>query len=223
MNALIRWVLDLIYPPRCMLCHKLIPDSDKMMCSECEKKTPTVYDGDRSVPFFEKTCAAFYYEGDLREAILRYKFHGMRTYDSQFGMWMADKIEKQLEGAYDVVSWVPCSAMRRWRRDYDQAELLARVVARKLGVPCVRTLKKIKHNPKQSTITGEAKRKANVLGVYRVVAPKMVSGRRILLIDDVLTTGATLSECGKTLRLAGAVDPVCAVLAVAREKTDEVR
>ena len=97
----------------------------------------------------------------------------------------------------------------------DGTKLLAEAVGRELGLEPVQTLKKIRHNPKQSRTADPAKRRANVLGVYQAVHPERFHGKRILLVDDVLTTGATLSECGKTLRIAGAEELVCAVIAVA--------
>lgn len=77
-------------------------------------------------------------------------------------------------------------------------------------------LKKIRNNPAQSGISTPEKRRANVLGVYRAVNPELIQGKNILLIDDVLTTGATMSECCRTLLDAGAAQVSCAALACAR-------
>ena len=99
---------------------------------------------------------------------------------------------------------VPVSAKRRRSRGYDQTELLAHAVARELELPCTQTLQKIRHNPAQSSQRDAAARRANVLGAYRAVSPERFAGRSVLLIDDILTTGATLSECSRVLLTAGA-------------------
>lgn len=220
MNPFLRWVLDLIYPPKCMLCHRLLESSDQAICSKCGHELPE-YDGPlRKVQYYEKAVAPFFYEEPIRDAILRFKFHGMQSYAGQFAAWMAVWVRDHLEGDYDVISWVPCSRRRRWTRGFDQAELLARSLAKELNVPVCGTLEKTKHNPKQSTLADAARRRANVLGVYRAVMPQSWMGKRILIIDDVLTTGSTLSECGKVLRMAGSGDLTCAVIAAARREKE---
>lgn len=220
MNPVLRWLLDLIYPPKCMLCHRLLESSDSAVCGACGQELPE-YDGPlRKVPYYEKVVAPFFYEEPVRGAVLRFKFHGMQTYAGQFAAWMAVWIRDYLSGTFDVISWVPCSRRRRWTRGFDQSELLAMELAKLLDVPVCCTLKKVKHNPKQSTLTDAARRRANVLGVYRAVQAEQWIGKRVLIVDDVLTTGSTLSECGKVLRMAGSGDLVCAVIAAARREKE---
>jgi len=211
-----KWLLDLIYPPKCMLCHKLMKDSDEKVCGKCLNDLPEYDNTGRTVRHFEKVVVPFYYEGYMRDAILRYKFGGVKAYSTQFAKWMCAHIVIQMQGMFDMISWVPCSRRRRWVRGYDQSRLLAEAIAKELGVPCICTLKKIRHTPKQSKQKDEARRRANVLGAYKAVAPESFCDKRILLVDDVLTTGATMSECGKTLLIAGSGDLVCAVIAAAR-------
>ena len=216
MKAFVGWFLDLLYPPRCMLCHKLMDDSDEVTCGRCDYDLPE-YDGaPKKVRFFEKTSVVFHYKDYISDAIKRYKFYGLKSYCTQFAKWMCVRINGELAGKYDLISWVPCSAIRRWTRGFDQSERLAKELSRMLNVPCICTLKKIKNTPKQSRQTDDAKRRANVLGAYKVVDPERIRDKKILLIDDVLTTGSTMSECGKMLRLAGSGDLVCAVIASAR-------
>ena len=208
--------LDLFYPPKCMFCGGLIERSDICACEECLcSQLPEAEEPMPDVQFFEKCTAVFQYKPPVSDAIIRFKFHGMASYADTFGKWLAGSVRDRLEGRYDIISWVPCSKRRVWTRGYDQAKLLAQVLSNELGVEAVQTLKKIRHNPKQSRTNDPAKRKANVLGVYQAVAPDTFRGKRILMVDDVLTTGATLSECGKTLQIAGAEELVCAVVAVA--------
>lgn len=220
MKALVRWLLDLIYPPKCMLCRRLLESSDQILCLRCGFDLPEWEGPLRKVPYYEKAVAPFYYKGTVRDAILRFKFHGMQPYARQFAQWMAVWVRDHLQGQFELITWVPCSRRRRWSRGFDQAQLLAKALGEELAVPVFRTLEKVKHNPKQSTIADGARRRANVLGVYRAVQPERFSGKRILVVDDVLTTGSTLAECGKVLRIAGSGDLVCAVIAAAGQEKE---
>ncbi len=209
-------LLDLLFPPKCMFCGKIMETSDAPYCDGCLLSgLPEAEEPLPEVQFYEKCTAVFRYKEPVIGAVLRFKFQGMASYADAFGGWMAASVRDRLEGRYDLISWVPCSRRRIWSRGYDQAKLLAEAMGRELGIEPVQTLKKIRHNPKQSQTADPARRRANVLGVYEAVRPEQFRGKRILLVDDVLTTGATLSECGKTLRIAGAEELVCAVLAVA--------
>ena len=129
---------------------------------------------------------------------------------------MAQCVHDHLDGRYDLITWVPLSDRRKRERGYDQAFLLASAAALELGDVAVETLRKERNTDPQSGITEDAQRRANVLGAYTPVDPELVAGKRVLLIDDVVTTGSTLSECARTLRTMGAEDVVCAALARAR-------
>ena len=118
---------------------------------------------------------------------------------------------------FDCLTWVPVSRLRKFRRGYDQVELLAKAVGRELGMTPVPLLKKVRHNRPQSGITDSARRRANVLGAYREVDREAVSGKRILLLDDILTTGATAGECARVLLTCGAKEIHCAAVAAARK------
>lgn len=98
-------------------------------------------------------------------------------------------------------------------RGYNQAELLAKEISKKVGVEYLPTLKKIRHNTAQSTIKDSKQRAANVIGAYRVVDAEKVKGKYILLVDDVVTTGSTVSECARILKKSGAKAVYCLTLA----------
>lgn len=221
MSGWLMWLLDLLFPPKCMICLRLLESSEQRVCERCLQELPE-FDGPlRKVDYFEKTVAPLYYEDNVREAVLRFKFQGMSSYGEQFAKWMAIWVRDQLVDQYDLITWVPCSNRRRWTRGYDQAELLAKALAKELHADVFRTLEKTVHNRKQSRQKSAAHRRANVLGVYRAFHPERFQGKKILLVDDVLTTGATLSECGKVLRIAGSGELVCAVIAVVRQENKE--
>lgn len=134
---------------------------------------------------------------------------------------LAMKLSETHPEGFDILTWVPISKLRKLRRGYDQVQLLADTVGGELGMQPVCLLKKIRNNPPQSGITGSAQRRANVLGVYQITQAELVQGKRILLLDDVITTGATLSECARVLLTAGAKEVHCGAVAVARHNSNK--
>ena len=130
---------------------------------------------------------------------------------------MAQCVQDHLAGRYDLITWVPLSRARLRQRGYDQAMLLASAAALELDDVAAETLCKVRDTEAQSGLgKNDASRRANVLSAYQVTDPALVEGRRVLLIDDIVTTGSTLSECARVLRTAGATDVVCAALARSR-------
>lgn len=149
--------------------------------------------------------------------MIRFKFRGMTAYAKYYGKLLADCIRQNLDGRYDLITWAPLSDKRLSERTYDQAALLAMAAALELNDVAVETLNKT-DIPAQSGINGAEKRKANVIGAYSVKDAELVADKRILIIDDIVTTGSTLSECARTLLMAGAEDVVCATLARTEKK-----
>ena len=209
-------LLDLLFPPKCVFCQRLLAENETELCTRCRRELPETQKEIKRGEFFSSCICVYDYEGLVRESVLRFKFGGMRQYAGAYGRLLAMRLLRQKE-QYDLVSWVPVSAKRRRSRGYDQTELLAHAVAKELELPCTQTLQKIRHNPAQSSQRDAAARRANVLGAYRAVSPERFAGRSVLLIDDILTTGATLSECSRVLLTAGASSVVCAALAATPE------
>lgn len=205
----------LLFPPRCVLCRRFLTKEETDLCRHCREHAPEVTKEKFKYSFIARWCAVWYYKDDPRKSLLRYKFGRRRSYAAIYGRLLAMKLQRTGMDGFDVLTWVPVSALRRWKRGFDQTEALALAVARELGVPAVKALKKIRHTPPQSGIRNAAARRANVLGAYKVTQTDAVRGKTVLLLDDILTTGATISECAKTLCLAGAESVSCAVVAVA--------
>jgi len=216
---LYHWLMALLFPPRCVLCRKLLKKEETDLCRDCRLDAPFFPDTKRRLQFLDSFAAVWYYERNVRGSLLRFKFHGARSYASSYGRLLAMKLRQQYPEGFDVLTWVPVSRLRRLRRGYDQVELLARAVGRELDMVPVSTLKKIRHNRQQSRIADAAQRRANVLGAYRITDSAQIRGKRILLLDDILTTGATVGEAGRILLTAGAKEVHCAALAAARKQT----
>lgn len=208
---------ELLFPSQCAFCGRVMETAYLQICDPCAKQLqppPAARRGD----FFATCISALPYDDLVRKSVIRLKMKGKRTCAETFGRLMAAQIRQKLEGHYDVITWVPVAGLRRIRRGYDQDQLMAAVIAETLGQPAEQLLKKRRLNRTQSTIHDAAQRRSNVANVFQVVRKEAVAGKRILLIDDVITTGATLSECSRVLLLAGAEKVVCATYAAANRK-----
>ncbi len=209
-------ILDLRYPPKCPFCGHLL-EKGQLLCPECEGKLPWL-SGNRAEREVELTggCVSVVeYDDRVKRAVHAFKFHGKSARSGAFGLLIAQCVKDQGITA-DLITWPPLPKKRLRERGYDQAQLLAEKVGKELGLPVVRALKK-EHRPAQSEQNDKAARRANVLGAYTAVNAEAFRGKRVLLVDDVTTTGSTLSECAKVLRLAGAKAVVCATLARAEK------
>ena len=205
----------LLFPPKCVLCGRILDSNELDLCRACRENAPECTTKGIKLPFVDSWMALWHYEDQVRRSILRYKFYRKRHYALSYGRLLAMKLLREREDVYDIVTWVPISRWRKLRRGYDQVELLAQAVCAELGALPVPCLKKIRHNRAQSRIVGQAHRRANVMGVYDVVEKERFRGKRILLLDDIITTGATVRECALVLLTAGAEEVHCAAIAAA--------
>lgn len=211
-------LLDLLFPPKCPFCQSILETPADPVCPACQKALPWLIGraGERKVDFTRGCCSPMAYRGTVRKSIHRYKFSGVRAYARPFGLLMAQCVQDRPEMAPELITWAPLSRKRRRERGYDQGELLARAMAKRLGLPAVPTLVKARHTQPQSGLDSAEARRANALGAYALLKGADVAGRHVLLADDVVTSGATLSECARTLLEAGAAEVWCVTLAQAR-------
>ena len=208
------WLLDLIYPPRCVFCRRLLSGREKGVCRFCRPKLPYV-PADGQVQHFrnvDKCLSPLYYHGSVKDSLHRYKFGGATAYADIYSEFIVKCIDEN-QISCDSITWVPLSRRRLRRRGYDQAELLAKLIAKHLGQSPVRLLKKLRDTPPQSKTGSVEKRRANIAGAYACLRPELVQGKQVLLVDDIVTTGATLSEAARVLKKAGAKEVICATLA----------
>ena len=209
--------LDLLFPPKCPFCGKILDAPG--ICPACRAALPWVPDGEtvRELPGGVRCAAPLWYGGLAREGLLRFKFQGHSAAAQTLGELIAQCTAEHFGGEFDTVTWVPVSRKRLRQRGYDQAELLARSACRLWGVSAERLLEKRRDTPAQSSLESADARRENVADVYQA---RNAAGKRVLLIDDICTTGATLASCARTLREAGAESVVCA--AVARTPQEKV-
>ena len=219
MNRLAQALLDLLYPPKCPFCGRVVDRGAPIPCPRCRDALPWVDPADVCAP--PEGCDAclspLWYRDPVREAVRQYKFQGGRNHAAALGTLMARRLAQGWDAPADLVTWTPLSRKRRKERGYDQAELLARRVGELAGLPVVPTLEKARNTAAQSHLSDDSARLANVQGAYRLLDGAELAGKRVVLVDDVVTTGATLSQCALLLKGAGAAQVVALTLARSRK------
>lgn len=218
MNRLLDLILSLIYPPKCPFCGRVLNRGEDGLCSACQRVLPWIEDGTpaKTVEHCDACLSPLWYRDGVRQGMHRYKFQQGRVHARLFGTLMAQCLQDRWREPVDLITWAPLSKQRRRRRGYDQAELLARQVGAVTGLRVVPTLVKIRNTKAQSSLDADDSRKANVQGVYACRPGVDLAGKRVILVDDVATSGSTLAECAACLRKAGAVSVVALTLARAR-------
>jgi ComF family protein len=207
-------ILDLLFPPKCIFCRRVLDKSDDDWCDKCTESLPFADNwGRQDGEIFDFCVSPLYYRGVVRKSILRYKFRGASGYAGIYGKLLADCVRENPDINYDIISWVPLSSKHKRKRGYDQAMLLALATATELGVIAVETLQKPRDVQAQSELGGRDERSANISGAYTAPDPELIYKKSILLIDDIVTTCSTLEECSRVLLSAGAARVVCAALA----------
>ncbi|MEW6670006.1 MAG: ComF family protein [Thermodesulfobacteriota bacterium] len=239
--SLFRRFLDLLYPPRCIICGAFLSEevsagesplactgcvagftrvgspqcpvcgapfrsgiAEDHVCEECLRKRP----------FFERAGAPFVYEGELMRAIHEFKYEGRSRMAGLLGPLMACFAEGWLgHGDRLVVMPVPLHPKRLRKRGFNQSLLLARHVADRLGGQVdFLSLRRTRDTTPQTGLTGDDRRR-NVRRAFEVKDRKAVRRKRVVLVDDVATTGSTLNECARVLRRAGCAEVYGLVLA----------
>ena len=212
-------LLDLLFPPKGPFCQR-VQDAPGI-CPDCAGALPRTdgAQGLRELPGGFPCAAPLWYEGPVREAVRRFKFHGGVSAAGPLGELVAQAAAERFSGGFDTVTWVPVSAKRLRKRGYDQSRLLAERACRLWDVEPEALLRKIRDNPAQSSLERAGDRWKNTQGVYEAAGSP--AGKRILLIDDVCSTGSTLVSAAGVLFSAGAAGVVCASAAFPRPEEEK--
>jgi len=210
-------LLDLLFPPKCVFCARVLNKADDGWCDRCTGSLPFAENyGRQDGEIFDFCVSPLYYTGVVRRSVLRYKFRGASYYAPVYAKLLAECIRECPDLNYDIISWVPLSDKRERSRGYDQAMLLALAVALELDDVAASTLIKPLDVKAQSELGDKTERSKNISGAYAVPDSQIIAGKRVLIIDDIITTSSTLDECAGVLIEAGAASVVCAVLARGR-------
>lgn len=187
-----------IVPPFCETCSEPFPGAitDGFTCANC---------GHRKL-YFETAVAVYRSRGIVRRVIHDFKYNRQIHLRHVVARWLADALDDvRLRGRrFDRLVPVPLHPARRRERGFNQADLLAELLSRQTAIPLQRVLQRIRYT-KTQTAFDRAERMENLRNAFRLRKNAAVQGYRVLLIDDVLTTGSTLSECARVLKVAGAL------------------
>ena len=196
----------MIYPPTCGICGKI---DREFLCKRCYKKLENqaefvIQKYKNNEMKFKEHLYVFKYEGVVRRYILKYKFQDKSYLYKTFVNFLL-KNEKFFEiiKSYDTIIPVPISKERQKERGYNQSYLLAKEIAKKTGINIeINCLFKSKNIIEQSKLNKED-RVQNIQGVYELRNYKKIINKKIILLDDIYTTGSTVNECCKVLKVAG--------------------
>lgn len=199
-----RRVLDLLWPRNCEICGRPVDREGRYVCADCLNRIPFVRPEDGMYEI-DDAASAVRFECETREIVNGYKFRGCIWLRDDFVDWMEAAARARFDiDAIDAVVAIPTTLGHGMDRGYDQSAMLADALAKRIDrVFLGRAVARTGHPKRQSSL-GEEERVENVKGTFAVRQPERVRGRTILLVDDIMTTGATLSECARTLKDAGA-------------------
>jgi len=219
LQSTVSGALDLLFPPSCGVCgaggsflcpacRARLPAAAGPRCRRCWAITARGICGDCTHSPLDSARALYVFDGGARSLVHALKYRSLHALSQPMSELMAASFVVE-PFPVDVVMPVPLHGRRRRQRGFNQSELLARVLAARAGLELdVRSLRRNRNTPQQTLADDRSRREQNVRAAFSCRAS--LTGRRVLLIDDVLTTGATLRECARTLRQAGAAS-VCAL------------
>ena len=201
-------MLTWLFPNVCPTCGAVITPQS-VQCADCVRHCPPepLRLPIKTVGTVRVWCTALYvYRVPIREALHQFKFNRQRSRGAGFGALMSRVFPQD---AIDLVTFVPMARDKQRMRGYNQAELLAKACAKGLQRPMKSTLKKVRSTGTQHELNAEA-RARNAVGAYEA---EQLHGERVLLCDDIVTTGATLRACAEALLAAGASEVHCICVA----------
>jgi ComF family protein len=220
-------ILELLIPPACLVCGNRIDDRHQVICSDCEAKLYLIGEGtcpvcgseNKKLPCefcaegqfnFDSAISIFRYSGPVRDLIHILKYEGYSSPAGYFALPIAELIESHTAlKNYDYICSVPLHRVRKRERGYNQSDLIAYAVAQLIDMLYLNPVQR-RINTLSQTLLSRDHRIKNLEGAFKVKDKKLVEGKKIILIDDVFTTGSTLNEIAKTLHSAGA-EKICAI------------
>ena len=213
---------NLFFPPRCFLCGALLPWDAGTLCPRCRKEADGVLLREEKNVF---GCSSLYwaadYAGDLRHAMERFKFKGGRTGAEFFGGFLLRLFEEyKLASLADGIAFIPMPPERLRARGYNQAEVLADFLGKVTGLPVYRNLLLRRGRSETHRAKDRAERRRITEESYEAGPGTLPAGTCLLLVDDIVTTGGTMSAAARLLREKGAADVIGLVPLRTPEETD---
>jgi len=201
----INHAINLIFPNVCGICDKICKED---LCKKCELKLKKIQKfkiDNYKDKNFRKHLYIFEYEGIIKEKLIKFKFREKAyVYKAFVNFLIKNKKICRFLKSYDIIIPVPIHYNRKITRGYNQSALIAKEIAKKLNIQYEEKvlLKNVNNNP-QST-KNKQDRKENVIGVYYTKNKEKIYNKKVILLDDIYTTGSTVNECSKVIKLAGA-------------------
>lgn len=221
LNMLISRLLDILFPPKCSFCKTIIKHNKYCLCNECLKDIRFIKNGcdicGKSKPtgykeicpncivtkhFFDKCVSVFEYRSQVKSAIIRYKFFGKREIAKTFAKMLEDKISRFED--IDYITSVPLHAAKLRIRGFNQCDLIARILSKDLDLKFDNKILIKTKDTKSQSLLNRGNRLKNLKNAFEILDTSKIANKNILLIDDIYTTGATVSECAKCLKQGGA-------------------
>ena len=231
-TCLLGRILDAVWPRDCEVCGRPSDRPGRHVCADCLNRLPAMpYTGccrrcgrdaqgldaeflceDCRVhkPHFDRAASVMRMEGEARQMMNAFKFRAHHWLRDDF----VDLLESTAKNRFavreiDLVLCIPSTFLHFWNRGYNPCRVLVAPLAKRLGKPAPRFVLRRKGRPARQGGLTEEDRRTNVVNTFAVMRPNVVKGKTVLLLDDVMTTGSTLSECAKTLKEAGAARVWC--------------
>lgn len=228
-KALLAQLRDLVIPPACLACGNRIDDQAQVICESCEAKLSPC--GGNLCPVcgsemserlcevcleedfsFDRAKSAFRYATPVKELIHALKYNGYQSPAGYFALPLAELIETEEDlQSYDYICAVPLHKVRERERGYNQSDLIAYALSALSGISYVNPVKR-RVNTLSQTLLSKSHRVKNLNGAFTVTDLNLVQGKKVIVVDDVFTTGTTLNEIAKVLHQAGA-EKICALTA----------
>ena len=223
-------LLYAVFPRRCKLCGEVV-EINESLCRQCNLNIEITGERclkcglakddcccaiNRKKPSYNGIVAPFYYSEGIIRAIHRLKFYGYKELALEMAKYMADTVKTEYKDIdFDYVTFVPMTKKHLRKREYNQAQLLSSCVAKQIDTPCIKLLDKIRETQAQRSNSAR-ERRTNLFGAFDLCNGVDVKNKRILLVDDVKTTGSTLNECSQVLKAYGAAEVYACTLAITK-------
>lgn len=212
----INYAINLIYPNVCGICDKMCKDD---LCKKCEIKLKNIskfkIDTYKNKNY-KRHIYLFKYEGIIKERLINYKFNNKPyIYKSFVNFLIKNKKICRFLKSYDIIIPVPIHYNRKVTRGYNQSALISKNIAKQLHLNHDEKVLLKKVNNKPQSTKDKQERKTNVIGAYYIKNKERIFNQKVLLVDDIYTTGSTANECAKVLKIAGA--KIVDVLTIAKD------
>ena len=211
----IKNLIDFLFTAYCVCCNERITDSGSYICCDCREKVSEF--GGRKIVQPEKVGASVYFylypyepfkDVDMGSAVRTLKYKGHFHLAEELAAMMIEACgDKPLLQEVDIFTSIPLHSARRRERGFNQSASIAKCIADEVGADYTDLLLRIKNTPKQAELSS-AMRELNVKDVFRLRQPADIVNKRIVLVDDQITTGSTLDNAAKVLILSGAASVV---------------